>query len=456
MRSLSARLLVSVSLLLVVFFGLTIAALDLVFRNLSEQAIRDRLAVQALALISASDEIAGGGLVPGPQLAEARFANPGSGLYGEIRAADGSSLWRSPSSVGSGLEFESGVTPGVRHFDERRLNDGSSVLALSMGIVWEMSGGTERDFVFSVAESLEPYRAQLARFRGQLFGWFGSLMVLLLVALATLFRRLLEPLRRIESEIAAVESGERAELGSGYPRELAGVTQAVNTLVRSERERLARYRNTLGNLAHSLKTPLALMRATLEQPELQDRPQVRTLDEHIERMNAIVRYQLNRASASGSSGLGRPAADLTDVLAPVAQALEKVYAEKRVRCRLEIAAGMRFGGDTGDLIEIAGNLLDNAFKWCRSEVRVVARAAVGTAKRDALQLIVEDDGPGIAEQDRARVLERGTRLDERVAGQGIGLSVVREIVTANGGSLTIGRSSLGGARVEIVLPAGRV
>src|SRR5262245_11775692 len=159
-RSLSTRLLASISVLLILFFGLTILALDVIFRDLSERAIRDRLEVQMLALLSASEEDVSGGLRP-QQLAEARFDNPGSGLYGEILRSDGYPSWRSNSLTGTGLEFPAQLKTGERRFGELRRGDGSPVLAFSMGIDWQFSSGELRPFIYSVAEDLEPYYAQL-------------------------------------------------------------------------------------------------------------------------------------------------------------------------------------------------------------------------------------------------------------------------------------------------------
>lgn len=453
-RSLSTRLLASVSVLLVVFFGLTIVALDLVFRDISERAILDRLEVQVLALLSVSEESMRGGLEPAPQLAESRYNSPGSGLYGEIRRTDDSATWRSNSMVGTGLDFGAVLVPGQRRFGVLPLANGSEVLALSLGIAWEFPNGSTRNFVYSVAENLDPYYAQLNRLRGQMFGWFTGLMLLLLAAFALVFRWVLSPVRRVAREIEAIELGDLSELGTGYPRELVGVTTNMNALLRSERERLARYRNTLGNLAHSLKTPLAVMRNVLGGEALRDAPVARQLDEQVSRMDDIVRYQLKRAAASGGTGLGQAPVDVQQTLESLRGALAKVYADRGLDLRLRVEPGCRFIGDQGDLTEIAGNLLDNACKWARRTVSLTAAPLQRPGARHAgLLLVIEDDGPGIAPDARARVLERGARLDERVSGQGIGLSVVRELAEVSGGSVTIDESALGGARVEVQLPA---
>ncbi len=170
-------------------------------------------------------------------------------------------------------------------------------------------------------------------------------------------------------------------------------------------------------------------------------------------MNDIVKYQLKRAAASGGTGLGMAPVNVGETLSALRVALLKVYIERNLRCTLEVASNALFYGDREDLQEIAGNLLDNAFKWARSEIRLTGTTlSEPNARRDGLIMVFEDDGPGIPEARRTHVLERGARLDERVSGQGIGLSVVRELVGLNGGTIEIGTSALGGARVEVRLP----
>jgi two-component system sensor histidine kinase PhoQ len=363
-------------------------------------------------------------------------------------------MWRSISLTGTQLELTSiKLKSGESRFGQLHQADGSTVLAYSMGIQWEFNNRRTRSFVYSVAENLEPYYANLQRFRGRLFWWFGLLMALLLGALAILLRRLLAPLRQVEHEIEAIETGELTELGGGYPRELLGITTNLNALLRSERERLARYRNTLGNLAHSFKTPLAVMRNLLAAPAAKSLTVAAQLDEQVGRMDDIVKYQLKRAAASGGTGLGSAPVDVRGALEALRGALLKVYFDKGIQCELQVAEGCLFYGDREDLTEIGGNLLDNAFKWAHSKVRLSAqRLSSPTARREGLSLTVEDDGPGIPEAERDRVLDRGARLDERVSGQGIGLSVVRELAQLNGGAIAIAQSTLGGAQIEVRLP----
>jgi two-component system sensor histidine kinase PhoQ len=226
----------------------------------------------------------------------------------------------------------------------------------------------------------------------------------------------------------------------------------LNLLIKNEHERQARYRNTLGNLAHSLKTPLAVMRNLLSAPSA-DTSASQEINTQVSRMDDIVRYQLKRAAA-GATSLGTAPIDVLEQLQGLRGALLKVYADKDIDLRMQIAPGTTFTGDAGDLTEIAGNLLDNACKWCRGQVQLTAApVATPASRREGLVLVVEDDGPGIPELQRDRVLQRGARLDEHVTGQGIGLSVVRELAEASGGSITVSTSSLGGARIEVKLVA---
>ncbi|MGH7336039.1 MAG: ATP-binding protein [Myxococcota bacterium] len=298
------------------------------------------------------------------------------------------------------------------------------------------------------AQSLEPWYRQVLRVRAGLITGSLLLGLLLLGGLAIALRIALGPLRRLETEIVDIEAGRRDALGAGWPRELTGVTGNLNALLVGERKRLERYRATLGNLAHSLKTPLAAMRGLIEQGQAD----AQALGPQLDRMQAIVQHQLKRAVFGGSG------ATLTDlsVKEPLEQlraALAKVYADKNLRVTLAVAPGTAYPIDAGDFLELAGNLMDNACKYCRNAIAV--RATPWTAaewRRPGLVLDVEDDGSGISPADRARVLERGARADESVAGQGIGLSVAREIAAAYSGTLEIGESRFGGARVSLRLP----
>jgi two-component system sensor histidine kinase PhoQ len=446
--SLVNRLVVGLGLLSVVLSAVAAVALDALFRRNALEARYDVLDAQVIALIATADLDPSGNLAPAT-LAEARLATPGSGLYAEIRASDGSVTWRSPSTTGSGLALEARPAVGLRQTERVSLSDGTRVLAQSLGVSWETGDGPARTFFLSAAESLEPYYEEVARVRLWLAAGAGLLMLALVTALSLGLRWGLQPLRRLEREIAEVEQGGRELLGAGWPRELSGVTANLNALLAGERTRLARYRTTLGNLAHSLKTPIAALKAIASSADPGTRSQV---EPPLERMQSIVEHQLRRAVLAGA-GSTVAAVSVAGPLQDLLGALRKVYRDKSVACELQVPPTLAYPMETGDLLELAGNLLDNAFKYCRARVVLRARSRERADwRRPGLEIEVLDDGPGIPASDRQRVLERGVRVDESVDGQGIGLASARDVAAAYGGSVEVDGGPLGGARVRVLLP----
>jgi len=444
--------LLTVFTVILVFFALTILLLDMLFRQTAERGLREVLDAQMVALIAAADPDGPESVTPTAAL-ETRLNTPGSGLYAEIRSASGETIWRSQSTVGSHVQFGPPLEAGERQFLFTVVSGTSVRLAVaSRGIVWDDLHGQPARFTFSIASDLETYDAQLVSFRRQVVGWFVGLALLLIATLALLLRWLLKPVRRLEREIKEVEAGQREQLGEAWPRELAAVTSNLNALLEGERTRVKRYRDTLGNLAHSLKTPLAVMRQILGSGHP---PGKDALDTEIDRMNGIIEHQMKRAAASGGVLLGQAPVDVGQVIAELRAALLKVYGNKDLLFATDIGAGAQFIGDRADLTELLGNVLDNACKWARSQVRVAAAVAVAADARTALRLTIEDDGPGIAEADRARVLTRGGRADEATPGYGIGLAMVHDTVALYGGTMIIESSALGGARIVLEL-AGRL
>lgn len=450
--SVSRRLLIAVAVPLILFFALTIGVLDGVFRSLSTASLRDLLAEQVVGLVTAADLNRDGGIEVNLLDPESRLEVPGSGHYAVVRDQAGKLLWSSPSLAGTGLALGLPLPVGGIDFRYVQARDGAPVAVLSRGLQWDYAAGESRNLVFTAADSTEPQQRQLWRFRQQMAGWFGALVLALLATMAWMMRRALSPVRRLEQEIAAVEAGTTAALGSDYPRELSGVANGLNALLESERNRIARYRDTLGNLAHSLKTPLAVIRAQLGTGE-DPIAQRATLQHEIDRIAQIVDHQLKRAAAGGGATLGQASVAILPLVTDLRAALLKVHAGKDLRIDLDVPAALGFLGDTGDVLELIGNVLDNACKWCRNRVLVSARLDGAREPPRRLAIVIEDDGAGIPAADRVRVIERGVRVDEQVPGHGLGLAMVRETAALYGGELVIGSSAvLGGARVELRLP----
>ncbi len=444
MSSLSARLLISVSVLLLFFFGATIVVLDIAFREAGEQAQEDILDGHLMSMLAAAEPDATGRLHMRRDLPEPRFSAIESGLYGELRGAAAESLWQSRSTLGLQLAYGPPPPAGQHQFSRITLLDGTALMALSFSVEWELADGSLDPYTFSVAESLNSFNAQVARFRQQLFGWFAAVAVIMLFSISLVMRRVLQPLRQIENEISDVEEGKRQELSVGFPTELKGVARNMNLLIGSERGRAERYRNTLDNLAHSLKTPLAAIRSVLSEQQSTDL--THRVEEQIERMNDIVRYQLRKPATLAGDQLGLAPVAVDREINRLVDGLKKVYKDKNPQIDLDIGTGVRFRGDMGDFMELSGNLLDNACKWCEKRVALRVRQT-----QDELRMTVSDDGPGIPQEAADLLLKRGMRLDESAPGHGIGLAVVKDIAASYGGDITIGKSRLGGARITVTV-----
>jgi two-component system sensor histidine kinase PhoQ len=378
------------------------------------------------------------------------FQVANSGMFGAVFDADGRAIWQSLSLIGRDFPADELPEPGKKHYARLDVPGFPPLEALLMGTVWEFPDKRTAPYTFAIAVSLEPYNQRQAAFRRDLIAWFGGITLTMLVVVGGLLTFVLLPLRRLERQVREVEAGERVRLTGNYPTELVGLAANLNALIETERRRLERYRHTLDDLAHSLKTPLAAMRMLLaELPakwSAHHEPQVDPLQRELERMDQRVSYQLRRARASGATGLGTEPVPVAPIVDDLKATLDKVYRDKRVACTLAVAPGTLFRGDPGDLTEILGNLMDNAYKYCKSKVEVA-----GDSNAERLSIRVGDDGRGIGAELAQELGQRGKRADESVPGQGIGLAVVRETVELYRGTLSVGHSELGGAEIRIEL-----
>lgn len=458
--SLQTRLLLTVTLLLSAFLGLTGFVLDRAFRNSLETGVAEQLQAQLYVLLAAVDEDAGEFYVS-ENLREPRFSQLNSGLYGLISSHDQGELLRTQSALEFALPaaLQTDISPADLSRGETRFSRVTSAAGqleyfeISYAVTWE---NRPQAIVFRVLESAASYLAEVAEFRTSLFSWFGALAALLLVSLLLLLRWGLSPLRRLARDLQLIESGHAESLGNHYPIELSSVTQNLNLLIQSERKQQTRYRTTLGDLAHSLKTPLAVIQgeisASAEQalPHTERIERLVTVQEQLDRINQIISYQLQRAVRSASVGSLASQVNIQETTAKICRALEKVYASKAVEFAQQIDARLAFLGDERDLMELLGNLLDNACKYGHGKVHISATMVSESPLR--LQLIVEDNGTGIQHKDGDRVLQRGVRLDTLAQGQGIGLAVVADIVQSYGGKITVEHSHLlGGAAISVML-----
>lgn len=444
--SLGVRLTLGLAVVLVAFLGLAGFVLERAFRESVEQAVQENLGVQIYLLLGVAEIDAEGNLRMPDTLSDPRLGTPDSGLYAAIRDASGERLWQSESGIGLDIAYPGPPAAGNRTFARVQSDDGRELFVLRHAVSWEIGGGNRR-LVFLVAESAETAAARVATFRQTLWGWFGGVAILLLLLQALLLRWGLRPLRRAAGEVAAIERGERARIGDDYPRELRPLTASVNELLASGTSRLERYREALADLGHSLKNPLAVLSSIGDDPATGDRGN--EIRDQVERMQQAIDWHVQRGAAAGRGGLGRSVA-LAELIGRVGASLARVHAGRAVRLECDIPPDAVVRGDPDDLMEIIGNLLDNAWKWGRTRVRASTR----TDRDGGLELTIEDDGPGIPANRRDSVLERGVRIDESMPGDGIGLAVVRRMVEETwGGRIDLDRSDLGGLYVRVTFPA---
>lgn len=439
MISLRTRVTLSAALVLTVFVALTAVALERAFADSARSAMRERLFAQLFLVMAATEVDETGTVQIPPRLGEPRLNLPGSGLYARIGNGDGKTLWHSPSAIGLTLPTPSMKAAGEELFIRSDIN-GEDYFLAALSVEWESALGTV-PLLFSVAEDTSPFMAQMKRYRNNLWGMLGVMALLLLTALITALAWGLRPLRTVTREVQAIESGKQESLTRNYPTELKRLTDNINALLHHERAQQARYKNAMADLAHSLKTPLAVLRSLGDGGE-----HSQTLDEQVTRMDNIVQYQLQRAVTAGRSVLASPL-PVEPIAERLLTSLQKVYRDKALNIHQSLDPRAYFRGDEGDLMELLGNLLDNACKWSVAGVWLVVQHEQGT-----LRLSVEDDGPGIAPHQAQRVLARGVRLDENTPGHGIGLPMVRDIVEAYQGKLEISHSPHGGARIMVSLP----
>ena len=435
--SLNRRIILSATLVLVVFITLTAVTLERAFIDSSESALRDTLTSQLYALMAVAEVEKNKLTMPSNEL-DALLGLPSSGIYAYITDKTGRTLWQSSSALGAEPPQPVALTSGHKRFDRIRV-DNITYYTFAYGVDWA-SDTSSIALTFNIATDLKSFNKQISLYRKTLWSWLIGMAVLLLFSQALILRWGLSPLRKVGVELNRIETGEQEQIQQHYPQEIERLTNNINVLLQQERDQKTRYRNALGDLAHSLKTPLAVL-----QTSLNSNKQDNTLLEQITRMNSIVEYQLQRAATAGSSSIGK-SINVESITSRMLDSLHKVYRDKQIDVNVEVNKIVVFKGDEGDLMELLGNLLDNAFKWANQHIEIKAHQT-----NNHLCITVSDDGPGIALDKVEELLKRGKRADQTTAGHGIGLSIVQNIVEAYHGSLKIIKSHLGGAEITVIL-----
>jgi signal transduction histidine kinase len=392
------------------------------------------------------------GQVIGPRFSDPRAMRAYSGEYWEIAEAGPTgalqalarsrSLWDRavPAPAGGAAVFARDPGKAIYYNAAGPLGQRLRVAALQGRLP-----DAAQPVIFMAAEDRAPIDKDAARFDTTVGVFLLLLGAGLLAAVVFQVRFGLQPLFALQREVAEVRTGRSERLTGRYPVELDPLAAELNALVAHNQEVVERQRTHVGNLAHALKTPLSvvLTEARSEPGRLSD-----VVIRQADTMSQQIDHHLRRARAAArASGQGERT-EVGPVLEELSRTLERIFLDKVAEIDWRCDDGLCFAGERHDLLEIAGNLLENACKWARSRVRVSA----SRARDGRLAIVVEDDGPGLAADKRAEVLRRGARLDESAPGSGLGLSIVDELARAYRGSVALGVSAMGGLKVDVVLP----
>ncbi|WP_327440181.1 sensor histidine kinase [Pseudomonas donghuensis] len=364
------------------------------------------------------------------------YKRPFSGYYFRIDFDGGN--WRSRSLWD--MDMPAPATPGL-HTGLQLGPEGQQLLVLRAD--YRRLG---QAISISVAQDYTPVRDGFRRMQQIGLGLGLVALLLILVLQRITVTRSLRPLERAREQIAQLQQGQRSQLDTQVPTELEPLVAQINHLLAHTEDSLRRSRNALGNLGHALKTPLAVLLSLASSERLRDLPEVRAqLRDQLEQIQQRLSRELNRARLAGDA-LPGALFDCDAELPGLLSTLGMIHGEG-LELSKQVPAGLLLPWDREDLLELLGNLLDNACKWADSEVQLSIEE-----QAQHYCLWIDDDGPGIPEKAREQVLERGTRLDEQVDGHGLGLGIVRDIVEAWGGQMRLLESPLGGLRVSIELP----
>jgi signal transduction histidine kinase len=439
LRSLTARLILGAAVWVTVSVGGAAVALYSMFAGHIERELDDDLE-EWLGVVVRAVEVDGNGTLQLVRLpSDPRFDRPRSGRYWQI-SEGGAPVLRSPSLEDERLLDASGGTTAVRY--ETRRGPWGERLRVAVQAVPGPPGMSP--LLVTVTASLADAASDIVAFSGIMAWTLLFLGAGLVFAVYVQVRIGLQPLYRLQDRVAAVREGRAARIEGEYPTEVAPLAAELNALLESNAGVVDRARTEIGNLAHALKTPLAV----LANEAARSRSAIAALvRQQAELMRRQIDHHLIRARAAGTAGLLGARVPIAPVLGDLQRTLAKIYAARGIDIELGAIGDAAFAGERQDLDEMLGNLIDNACKWAATRVLV-------TVEEDALgcHVAVEDDGPGLPPEMTEKALERGARLDEAKPGSGLGLAIVRDIARLYGAELRLGRAAIGGLRAELALP----
>ncbi len=389
------------------------------------------------------------------QIADPRFSIPLSGWYWQVSPPKDKALGELASEsslekrlVPTDADLKNRDPGGVASFYILD-SEGKELRAIEQK--FKLFGGDD-EFSFLVAGNFDELKEEVQAFRRALYGVLALLGFGLLASILLQVRVALKPMQRMQQSLSAIRGGKAERLEGEFPSEMQPVADELNLLIHANTEVIDRARTQVGNLAHALKTPLSVLTN-----EAQDSKSdfARKVSEQTRIMRDQVSLYLDRARRAARAQTIGSATEVEPVLTALGRTIMRINQDKGVQIDVAVAPGLKFRGETQDLEEMAGNLIDNASKWSNRAVKVSAAPMVDLVDgaRNWLLITVDDDGPGLPAEKRSDAVKRGKRLDESKPGSGLGLSIVTETAGMYGGSVVLGDAELGGLRVQLKLPA---
>ncbi|MBF5003545.1 sensor histidine kinase [Diaphorobacter caeni] len=459
--SLRARLLIGSLAWIIVTLALAGWGLRNLFKEHIEQQLETQLVLHLNQLSAAVNMQSGGKIAVTPLASDTRFEQPLSGLYWQIdelgrdaqqrpqvtreAMARSRSLWDQVLAMPAAVQFAT----SSKNYSTLTLHDSENHTLLAVTRNLQLPDTDSPPLRLSVAADSALMTEPLQRFTSMLLLTLGVLALGLSIAVLIQLQLALQPLKLLRQRLSAVRNGDANTLEGRFPQELQPLVNEFNKVLHTNAEIVQRARTQAGNLAHAVNTPLSVLRNAAEQEtgalarlvSEQASTAQRQIDHHLARARA--------ASAARTSGLRTP------VLAPLqalVRTMEKLHAERGLHFEMnDVPPELAFRGEEQDFFELMGNVIDNAGKWATSRVLIHAAHAQDPAM---LEITVDDDGPGLSENERKLVFQRGRRLDEQRPGSGLGLDIVRDLAQTYGGEVQALESPLGGLRMRLLLPAG--
>ncbi|MFK7858857.1 MAG: ATP-binding protein [Granulosicoccus sp.] len=436
-RSITSRLVIGTSLFIAVFIVLLALSISYSVHTRAETARFDALKGVVYGILGATDIDSNAQLsVNTASLPDDSLNNFNANLYAEIIANDRSQLWKSNSTV---KPLPATVIRPINDWMFEKVTgiDGIDLLRVQYVIAWELANGEELPFIVHVAENVEDLSTQLKRFDRVL--WLALLAVapILPIVQFIMLRVSLKPLRDIGEQIDEIEQGKRDALSDTVPIELESLTSSLNTLLHTERERHTQYKNLLGDLSHNLKTPISVLQNIGEKNSTDGK----SILQQTQQMKKSLERYAQRATIRTPRYLS-PTIQVRPFIRRITLTLNKLYDSPSVQFTVNVDEQFSVRMDEADLLEVLGNLLENACKYGARHIRI------NQLKGEAV-LIIEDDGPGWPAGDLSQYTKRGIRADTQTSGQGIGLAASDQIIRSYGGELTLARVREGGAQVQL-------